>query len=84
MNAGLPLFLPGTLKIRRVVVEPAEWERSAALRGQRALLLVKHPSEVEPAVVAWLARRETLARCTAALEAQLRALLAADPVPPLE
>src|SRR5262245_16800447 len=52
-----PILMPLHNRVVRVVIAPEEWERLEALRDHRALLLPNHPSETEPVVMGWIARR---------------------------
>ncbi len=57
VNLCFPVFLPVHDAVVRVSIDEREWERLAALRGGRALLLPNHPSETEPVIMGWLARK---------------------------
>jgi 1-acyl-sn-glycerol-3-phosphate acyltransferase len=53
----LPVLLPLCERVRRVSVRHEEWRWIEELRDHRALLLPNHPSETDPILMAWLARR---------------------------
>jgi 1-acyl-sn-glycerol-3-phosphate acyltransferase len=57
VNLLFPVLMPLRERVVRVCIEPKEWQWLEGLRDHRALLLANHPSETEPVITGWLARK---------------------------